>query len=191
MKNRHMSKKMDILALYTRDYSASFTGREISRAVGTSPQNALTILNGLVKDKIILFTKEGRNKKYVLNRKSVLAKQMIQIVETYKASFLLKESEFSLIMKGLIPFAETIIVFGSFAKGRQKESSDLDLIVIGGKKDDINKAKRVFPREINIEFSTWKGFAESLRRKNALAIEIRKDHLIYGNVFKVVEVYCQ
>ena len=191
MKNRHMSKKMDILALYTRDYSTSFTGREISRAVGTSPQNALTILNELVKDKIILFTKEGRNKKYVLNRKSFLARQMIQIVETYKASLLLKESEFSLIMKSLIPFAETIIVFGSFAKGRQKESSDLDLIIIGGSKKNINQVKNTFPREINLEFSTWKGFAESLRKKNALAIEIRKDHLIYGNVFKVVEVYCQ
>lgn len=33
-------------------------------------------------------------------------------------------------------------------------------------------------------------FKRVLIQKNALSLEIRKDHLIYGNIHKVVAMYC-
>ncbi|PIN74228.1 hypothetical protein COV20_01275 [Candidatus Woesearchaeota archaeon CG10_big_fil_rev_8_21_14_0_10_45_16] len=188
---RHMSKKIDALAIFLRDYSNSYNGREISRRIKVSPQTALTVLNSLVAEKVLSVQRDGRNKVYSLNKSNLLTKQMLQVAEISKASMILNDSEFRLIIETLIPFAETIVVFGSFAKGKQKESSDLDLIIINGQKEKIRSAVKIFPREINFELSTWKSYADSFRKKNTLAMEVIKDHLIYGNVFKVVEVYCQ
>lgn len=191
-KNRHMSKKLDTTAIYLRDYSLSLSGREIARRINVNHQTALTVLNELVKEKILHYKVEGRNKKYHFNKKDLRAKLFLQMAETYKAELFLHNTELRIIISHLLPLAETIIVFGSFAKGTEKESSDLDLIVIGAvNKESVKKAKSTFPREINIEFRTWKEFADALSKKMPLALEIQKDHLVYGNVFNAVEVYCQ
>ena len=191
-KNRHLSNKLDILRLYLSDYSNSFTGREIARKVKVSPQTALSVLNELVKEKVFLSKKEGRNIKYSLNKEGVRTKQALQMAEINKAKHFLHNSELRLIIAELLPLTETIIVFGSFAKGIEKDTSDLDLIIIGAKdKEKVKKKKKIFPRDINVESVTWKSFSETFNRKNALAIEISKSHLVYGNVFNLVDVYCQ
>ncbi|MBU0460377.1 MAG: nucleotidyltransferase domain-containing protein [Candidatus Woesearchaeota archaeon] len=189
-KNRHMSKKLDIVSVFLRDYSASYSGREIARKIRVSPQTGLSILNILVKEKVLNVQKEGRNNKYSLNRKDLISKLMLSLAEINKARDFLEKNEMKLILSKLLPLTETIIVFGSFAKNIEKKSSDLDLIVIGVKNQNkFRKVKNIFPREINVEFISWSGFVKTM--KTALGIEIRKDHLIYGNVFKVVEVYSQ
>src|SRR3989344_6010111 len=165
-KNRHMSKKLDTCLLDLRDYSLSFSGREIARKIGINHQTALTVLNELVKEKIILSKVEGRNKKYSLNKKDLRTKLFLQMAESYKAELCLHKVELRMIISHLLPLAETIIVFGSFAKGLEKESSDLDLIMVGTtNKEDVIKAKNTFPREINIEFRNWKEFASALSKK--------------------------
>ena len=183
-----MSKKMDILSVFLRDYHNSYSGREIARLTKVSPQTALIVLSDLLKEKIVLVEAEGRNKKYSLNLKDLRTKLMLALVESYKARFFAGKLHLTLILDKLLPLAETIIVFGSFAKGREKESSDLDLVVIGVKnKKKFNEVKRIFPREINPHFVTW---TEFVRMSNSnLFTEIKKDHLVYGNAYKLVEVY--
>ena len=187
-----MSKKLDIISLYLRDYSSSFTGREISRRIKVSPQTALSVLNLLVRDKILLSKKEGRNVKYSLNRSDLNCKLFIQLAEINKSRMILDNLEIKIIIEELVHLADTIIVFGSFAKGIEKDSSDLDLIIIDAKdKEKIRKNMKIFPREINMEFISWSNFIKSLKDKKALAIEIRKDHLVYGDASKLVNLYCQ
>ena len=190
-KIRHMSNKLDIINIYLRDYSSSFSGREISRRLNVSPQTGLSVLNSLVKEKILKVLEEGRNKMYSLNLENFQAKLMIELAEKYKSRILANNFELSLIIEKLLPLAETIIVFGSFAKNTEKESSDIDLIILStNDKNKIDKEIKLFSREINIFYFTWNKFVQILKQKEALAIEVKKDHLIYGNAFKVVEVYC-
>lgn len=185
-----MSKKLDIISLYLADYHLSFTGREIARKIKASPQAGLNILNELVGEKIISKEIEGRNAKYRLNL-SLYTKNMLQLAETNKAKQALSDFELRSVLEKFLPYAETIIIFGSFARGRQSKQSDLDLIIINGKKKKILEAKKIFPIEINIEFSTWAGFLNALRNKAPLALEIKKNHLAYGNVFKLVDIYSE
>ncbi len=189
IKNRHMSKKLDIISVFLRDYSASYSGREIARLVKVSPQTGLSILRMLVNEKVLLIKKEGRNNKYGLNKKDLRTKMILCLAETNKARIFLEKKELKLILDKLLPLAETLVIFGSFAKNLEKKSSDLDLIAMGVKdKNKFRKFKNIFPKEINVEYAAWNTFNNV---KNALSVEIKKDHLIYGNVFKVVEVYCQ
>ena len=189
-KNRHMSNKLDIIGEFLRDYHSAYSGREIARLIKVSPQTALSILNLLVKEKILLVKKEGRNNKFSLNLSELGTKLMLNLAEVHLSLENFANEELKLIISKLLDLAETIIVFGSFAKGLEKKSSDLDLIAFGVKdKTKFRKVKRMFPREVNVEFTTWNSFSKA--KNTALGIEIRKDHLIYGNVFNVIEVFSQ
>ena len=81
-----------------------------------------------------------------------------------------------------------------FAQKCKMVNEELDVQKLRGMigvrdKKKVNSVKRIFPRDVNVEYVTWSDFEKSLTGKNHLTIEIRRNHLIYGNVFKVVEVY--
>ena len=190
-KNRHMSKKIDILLLFLRDYFASFSGREISRRILVSPQTALDTLNLLVKEKVLQSKFEGRNKKYSLNLNDFSTRMFLSIVETNKSVDCLSNFELKKVIQDLLSYTDSLVVFGSFAKQSQKKSSDIDIISIGSfNKKKMNLVADRFPREVNIQYVTWNQFVDSFKKKNHLSVEIKKDHLIFGNVYKVVDVLC-
>ena len=190
-KIRHMSKKLDIVGLFLRNYSSSYSGREVARQQKISPQTALTSLNFLIQERILHCATEGRNNKYFLNKVDFKVKLLLQMAEINKALDCCDNFELKSVIQELMPHAETIVVFGSFAKRLEKKDSDLDLIIINpADKEKIRKTIKIFPREVNLEFVSWKEFSDSVKEKRALAVEIMKDHLLYGNVFKVVNIYC-
>lgn len=187
---RHMSKKIDIIKLYSGDYNSSYSGREIARALKLNPQTALNHLNELVKCKIMLFKKKGRNKEYYLNKDNLVLKQMINISEIYKSIEAMGYKELKILIRDIIRYCESIVLFGSFASGRADKESDIDLVVIGAKdKEKILKIKRNFPREVNVEFISYDGLEQAVKQKKALAIEISKNHVIFGETNKIVEMF--
>jgi predicted nucleotidyltransferase len=189
-KIRHMSNKLDIGILFVSDYSLKLTGREVARKVGLSPQIALNNLNNLVKEKIFLVEKQGRNNLFGLNLKDFGCLMFLSLVEEYRGLGSLKNKELKGLVEELLPLAETLIVFGSFASGKQGKDSDIDLIALGVKdRKKFNKVKRSFPREVNVEFLSWREFKKACLEKKALAVEVAKNHLVYGNVFNLVKTY--
>src|SRR3989344_591242 len=189
-KNRHMTKKLDIGCIFLRDYKASFTGREVARLADVSPQTAITELDSLLNEKIVLCEREGRNNRYSLNVTDLRGKVFLQMMEIVRSRLFLDDLELREIINFILPLAEVVIVFGSFAKSRKKDHSDLDMLIINGREEKVREAKQIFPRELHVEFVNWKQFSDAFRNKKALALEIQKDHVIYGNIYKVVEVYC-
>ncbi len=186
-----MSKKLDIIGLYLGEYTQSFAGREIARRLAVSPQAALAVLNELVQEKILLSSWEGRNRKYRLNKDNLSSQLFLALAETQQALVRLDNAELKAVLESIISEAESVIVFGSFAGGQQSEDSDLDLVIINAPhKEKIRKILHTFPREIQTEFVSWSEFTEAYRKTKALALEIKKKHLLYGNVFKVVQKYC-
>lgn len=187
-----MSNFLDIIGIYLKDYRASFSGREIARLTNSSPQSTLSYLNKLFHKNILKIKKEGRNKIYSLNLKELNTQIFLAMVELKKSEEFLNIEELNIILERLLPLAETTIVFGSFAKKRHKNDSDLDLIMLNVKnKKMVLEFAETFPREINIEFVTWNQFKKSFLNNNYLSIEIKKDHLVYGNSLKLVQIYCE
>ncbi len=189
-KDRHLSKKIDIIGLYIDDYHKILSGREIARKLAINHQTALNSLNLLVKEKIIKFEAKGRNKQYSLNTGNLKTKIMLETAENKNALQLLENSKIRVIMPEILDFAETIIVFGSFASGKEKEDSDLDLVIAGkADKNNIKMMIRKYPAEINAEFVSYEEFEETLKQKKALALEILKNHAIFGDTWKIVDIY--
>ena len=190
-KDRHMSKKIDIISQYLHDYTSSFSGREIARKLKINHQTALNHLRELVQTKILFIKDEGRNKKYSLDNGALKTKLYLQLAESYSALKSLDKFHLKKVVEILLPVTEIVIVFGSFAKGLEKEHSDIDIVAINTiNKEQIKDKLKILPREVNIEFISWKNFETSYRGKKALAREIEKNHLLYGNIYKIINLYC-
>jgi predicted nucleotidyltransferase len=184
-----MSKKIDIISLYLGDYNKYITGREMARLLNLNHQTALNHLNELVSERILLFAQKGRNKEYYLNKESLAARQMVSVSEICKSISSLRNKEINMLIQDLIGLCGSILLFGSFASGKFEKDSDIDLIIIGAKKkESILKVKRNFPREVNMEFVSYNDLRKSLAQKKALAIEILKNHIIYGETYTVINV---
>lgn len=189
IKIRHMSKKIDILCQFLSDYTRLLTGREIARMIKVNHQTALNHLNEMNKEKILKYCVKGRNKEYSLNLSNIKTLIILEMAESFRALDSLSNKELRFIIPDLLPYTESIILFGSFASDSHDNNSDIDLILVGiSNKVDIEKIKRRYNREINIEYITFKGLKNSLKHKRALAIEILKNHIVYGNTSAVVKI---
>ncbi len=186
-KNRHISKKLDIIALCTGRDTSSISGREIARRLSLSPQTALTSLNQLVQQGILRSTRKGRNREYLLNLDSLAARLMVLLMEHWRALNALHNAELRVVLEDLLPHAEAIIVFGSFAKGTEKSGSDVDLLVIG--RADAGRMRAIargYPRTVNMEFVSRREWEKSMREQRPLAIEVAESHLLFGDIDGVV-----
>jgi len=190
IKIRHMSKKIDIMSLYLEDYNRILSGREIARLTELNHQTALNHLKDLINEKIMKYNIKGRNKNYFLDLMNPKARILIEITESFKALKSLDNKELKFIIKDVLGFTEAIILFGSFASEKYNKNSDVDMVLLGkSNKNMINKVKKRYNREINIEYASFNDFYNSLRKKNALAIEILNNHIIYGDLSRIVDIF--
>lgn len=177
----HLSQKLDILRCYHSDYNRLLNGREISRLINRSPQTTLRNLRELSKKNVLSCKRLVGRVDYGI-KNSVFGKQMLVLMENYRSSEVLK-GELGVFVKEVLPLCDSFIIFGSFADGSFSKDSDIDIICINGNIDSVVKR---FPREVNVENITWAGLKRSVSKP--LFEEIRKKHLYYGNVSKIIDI---
>ena len=188
MVDKATNNKFRILSLYRLNYLAQYHTREMARLTKKSHVTLLPHLKVLEKDKILRAKTMGKNKVYTLNLDNILTKSYIFISELLE-SILFQEQVF-LIKKitteiSKLNLSGSLILFGSYAKKTFKEDSDIDFFYLGELKEaEIIKAKaigKVYGKMINIKITSIKNFESGLRKKDALIIEIIKDHFILQN----------
>jgi predicted nucleotidyltransferase len=84
-----------------------------------------------------------------------------------------------------------VIIFGSYAKGIQKEDSDLDLFIVGAyDKKKIKNTGKKYGIDINIKSYPLQLFEKEIHN-DILLKEIKKDHILIkdaeGFVRKVIK----
>jgi predicted nucleotidyltransferase len=153
---------------------AEFHIRELARIVKDVPINVQKELKNLQLAGLLTYRKQGNMVLYKLNKES-------SIVEDLKRIFLKTESIGNEILaklpdKGKIKYA---LIYGSFAKGTETGSSDIDMVIIGSIEEDsilksIQKIERRIGRTINFVLWTEKEFAQKIRDNSTLIREILK-----------------
>ena len=87
-------------------------------------------------------------------------------------------------------YCESLIVFGSYASGNFSKESDLDIVILGkSNKEQIKKIKQKQIIQINEHYISYIEFAKILKSKNPLSIEIMKNHILFGNVSKIIDIF--
>lgn len=79
---------------------------------------------------------------------------------------------------------ECAFIYGSFAKGEEKEASDIDLFIIGkvdeGKLiDEANKLEKKLQREINFTLYEKGDFEQKKKEANPFILEVIKERKIF------------
>ncbi|MEW6603651.1 MAG: nucleotidyltransferase domain-containing protein [Thermoproteota archaeon] len=166
-----------IMRLFFLNPNAGFHVNEIARRVGLSLSYTATELAVLNKIGLVIREEQGNMVFYRANTKNI-------IYEDLKRIFLKYILVDHIIAKALpasnIRYA---LIYGSFAKGTERESSDIDLMVIGKIGDDdllksVMKAQRQTGREINYILWTEDEFRRKAKEKIALLREILKTPVI-------------
>jgi len=146
--------------------------REIARILNESHSTILRKVNELLKENILDYKKEGKNKVFFI-KNNLKAKNYIYSSEIYKLNKLLKKyPELSVIFEDIKKnFSKgMIILFGSYAKEISKTDSDIDVYL--ETEDNILKNK---VKEINSRLSIKTGKFDV---KSLLIKEIIKNHVI-------------
>jgi len=137
--------------------------RGIARALNVSPTAIANSLKDLEKRELLKVRKEPKMNLTLIelnreNQKAIELKKIENLTMIY-------ESELVNLLEDKFP-GTTIILFGSYAKGEDTITSDMDIAIIGTKEKqiDLDRFNELFEREIILNFYTsWKEINRNLR----------------------------
>lgn len=97
-----------------------------------SPRTAQLILNDLETKGILESIMRGKIKTYTL-RKNQMSKYYLTLIEVYKTTIFMDNNSLAReITERILPLISGIgLIFGSYAKGDQRDGSDLDIFLAG------------------------------------------------------------
>lgn len=183
---------LKILSLFTKGYEKGYYIREVEKLLEVSSRTALVTLAKLGKKGILESRTKGKIKSYTI-KKSTISREFFLLTEQYKRiEFLEKNHVVKEVLEKADEFLQGIvIVFGSYAKGIQKEDSDLDLFIVGAcDEKKIREAGNTYGLDINIRSYPMNIFEKEIHG-DILLKEIVEHHIIIkdaeGFVRRVVE----
>jgi predicted nucleotidyltransferase len=151
-------KIFSYLCLTVRD---RLSQRDIAKELNVSPTAVANSLQKLVKENLVRVEKTKTINFVSFNRDERKAVELKRI-ENLKNMYL---SGLSSFLESELPGC-TIILFGSYSKGEDIESSDIDIAVIDRKDKmlSLERYEKVMKRKININFyDSWKDIHKHLR----------------------------
>ncbi|PIN88812.1 hypothetical protein COU61_03345 [Candidatus Pacearchaeota archaeon CG10_big_fil_rev_8_21_14_0_10_35_13] len=156
--------------------------RMMERDLGIPRATLIRRLKEMEELNIIDYKTIGKNKQYFI-KKGIKTRKILEESEHYKLIELLRkepwmEPLFDEIIKK-VPGGRMIILFGSYAKNREKNDSDLDLYV----ETEDNKMKKELEK-LNTKISVKIG---KFNKESLLIREIIKNHIMIKGVEKFYE----
>ena len=169
-----------IILLFVYNQEKEFYLSEIARQVKTSAGTAQRELNRLRRMDFISFKKRGNLSLYRLNRTFSLLTEIEAIIRKTVGIEVMLGDELRKV-KG-VTFA---FIFGSYAKGRMRSDSDIDLYVVGRPdEDDVYRAVKsvedAVGREINYHIASEVEFARKARTDSFTRDVIAKPVMVLG-----------
>lgn len=170
---------LEILELFTSGYNKQFYLREISRLTKIPLKTTQSRMLNLENNKILKSEESGKNKYFKLNLNNIQTKFSLLRTEIYRTEKFMEKYAFFNSFLGEMSISATIIVFGSFASFKADKNSDLDLLIISNKIQQL-PLHLMAPRVHKIEMSE-SAFLHSLEKQETLIKEIEENHIILNN----------
>jgi len=183
----------DVLGAYLRDYSLRLSASEISKDIKIGRRTVSRIMNRLVEVGFMDYVLQGKNKLFYFDLNKNNSFSLLNYSEINKSiNFGLKNKEIYLIISKLVSVSDAVIVFGSYAQGKNKKGSDLDVVLLGNVNlNELKNIKDLSLVEINEHIVSFSEFKKILKSKNPLSLEISNSHVLFGNFSKIVNIFLE
>jgi predicted nucleotidyltransferase len=167
-----------LLTLFLTESKKEFYVRELQRKIKENVTSVRRELENLKKLGLVNERKEGIQKFYSLNKNHPIYEELRRIV--------LKTEGVGKILRDKLSKLAGIkysMIYGSFAKGTEIESSDVDLIIIGTVDErklleQIRKVEDEIGREVNYILWSEEEFRKKIKEKNSLLMNIVENPVI-------------
>lgn len=176
--NRSISRRK-LLSLFFENENKEYYLREMARITGVPATNIRRELKKLEEDRFFVTNKIGNLLFYKLNKKHPLFKELKKILSQEIGI----EFELRTLFKSFKNI-DSAFIYGSYASGKNRSDSDIDLMVVGSPnkekiEDKISELERRYQREINYQILASETFNKKKKQKNSFIMEIlKKDKII-------------
>lgn len=183
----------DLIRFFLGNITERFGIREISRLTKTDYKLVHSTVQKLVKKGVVIKERKANLDLCSLNLKGDLA--YIGFVEMLrKNDFLSKHKEFNTFFEDVLYKVKelyfTIVIFGSFAKGKEHKESDLDLLIIAPTRSIAEEIQRIInseslllKRKVQSVILDEKEFISNLADKKLnVVVEAFKNHMIITGI---------
>lgn len=152
--------------------------RELSHLINEDPGNLSRELRRLEDEGLYTSVIKGRVKFFSLNKRYPLFKELKKII--------FKTEGVQGSLRELVQKYEGIVLaflYGSYAKNRERETSDIDLVVVGEFPRnpftrDVRQLESTLNREINFTVYTKSEFAKERKKEGGFLNLVLKDNII-------------
>ena len=178
-----MNNKLQVINYLSKNHGKRFTMHELSNILHipyASFYRAVQQMNDLLDIEVV-----GKSKIVNLKLSNPIIKAHL-VVSSYEElkEFLKKQPIINKIACDLNT-NEIVVLFGSYAKQKETEKSDIDILVInkeGKKSVSFSKYELFFKKKISAIFITQKEFKKMLLDKEEnIGKQVLKDHIILNN----------
>lgn len=178
-----MDNKLKIINYLGKHNRESFTMLELSKLIKIPYATFYRVINCM--QDLLQVKSVGKAKTIALNTNNSAVKHYLIISsEEERKEFLAKQQVLRVIYSEL-KTTDTVLLFGSYAKGTYREHSDIDLMIInqkGQKSLSFSSYEFLFMKKIHPIFFAKQEFLQMLREKEEnVGLQALKGHIVLNN----------
>lgn len=141
--------KIRILRLLFRYPGKEFTEREMAEMIAMSPNTVNLALRDLRKTNVFAYKRLGRTHSYRCNKDSVHFAPLSALFDREREMW----DSLVAALKEKLSGVVTCIIYGSFAEGKERFDSDLDLLVVARDKSAAEELLAELAEDLRIRYS--------------------------------------
>jgi predicted nucleotidyltransferase len=172
--------QLKVLTLFIENPYTGYYLRESARLLDMDPMTVKRSLNLLLRDEFLFKTEEKNRMLYHANMENP-AFRHLKI--SYNLSYLHKKKIADFILNKM-KSVTSIMLFGSFAKGENDESSDIDIVTISLSKDKPSaELAKLLERDVNLLNFTPAQWSDQSKKNRAFYLDVILDGIpLYGTI---------
>lgn len=192
-------KVISILRAMHPSFGDWFYTRELAKLAGVSAWVVSREFSRLVREGVVRQRLEGREKYYSLNLSSSLTRSLCQLFESERREKLYRKNrrlswaleELTKRVFDFLPQVQSLILFGSAARGEMTKTSDVDVLALlpnlpqesfnelmKGVDNLTRDIKAVYPMNLAPIRMTMKDFETAIREKKRIAQDVLRDGIV-------------
>ncbi len=176
------------LVPFSRNYAGEIHASEIARQLQIPQKTAARKLDVFSAQHLLNYKRLGKNKLFYIDLNKSTSFSLLHIMENYKEiNFFIQYPQLSLLL-GELSLLCSVILFGSYAKGKAKDNSDVDVILFARKSKKIDSLLQKYHFNVQPHYVSFAQFRKQLYAGNPLAKEILKDHIFFGEKEKIIKL---